>query len=250
MNGFAYCKVPVAPVRADHADQSEIVTQLLFGEPVEIIGEYEQWRQIRTWFDQYEGWVDNKQLLRLREKELKRWLDGISVERSLTRKITAGNGDMIITRGAFVPSEMAAEFSIGSNLYGIDEVAEPDFHSVAEYAQSYLNAPYLWGGKTPFGIDCSGLTQMVFRAFDINLPRDASQQVHSGADVDFSDRQAGDLAFFINAKGNIHHVGILLDAGRIIHASGYVRIDSFAEEGIFRQPENELSHRLHCIKRM
>lgn len=250
MSEFAYCKVSVAPIRADHADQSEIVTQLLFGEPVEVIGEHEQWRQIRTWFDQYEGWVDSKQLIRLREKELKRWLDGISVERSLTRKIGAGYGDMWITRGAFVPADGSLDFFIGNNSYTLDNVAELSFRSVTEYARSYLNAPYLWGGKTPFGIDCSGLTQMVFRAFDINLPRDASQQVHSGADVDFPDRQAGDLAFFINAKGNIHHVGILLDAGSIIHASGYVRIDAFAEEGIFRQPENELSHRLHCIKRM
>jgi gamma-D-glutamyl-L-lysine dipeptidyl-peptidase len=248
MEQLAYCFVAVAPVRAENSDRSEIVTQLLFGEVVTILEGSEQWRKIRTLADGYEGWVDGKQLRSLTKKEVSRWLDGRTVEHSLVRRLRSSAGELHITRGAFVPADAEGEFYIGNDRYEFPDTPEPEPDSLVGLAVSYLNVPYLWGGKTPFGIDCSGFTQTVFRIFSVNLPRDASQQAEHGMEVDLPDALPGDLAFFINDSGRIHHVGIALGDGKIIHASGFVRIDELTPEGIFR--DGERTHRLHCLRRM
>jgi len=119
-----------------------------------------------------------------------------------------------------------------------------------EMANLFLDAPYLWGGKTPFGVDCSGLTQTVFKTCGIPLKRDASQQVHQGETIDFiGDIKPGDLAFFDNANGDIIHVGIIMKHQKIMHASGKVRIDTLDHNGIFNKELGDYTHKLRIVKR-
>jgi len=250
MEDFAYCKVAVSPVRADHSDRSEQVTQLLFGEVVTIIDRHQQWLKIQSYSDNYEGWIDGKQVHFLRLKEVNRWYDGLSVETALTRQILAPWGKQWITRGAFVPYDNSGEFTIGKDQFEFLDDATGAPQSPVEMAVSYENAPYLWGGKSPFGIDCSALMQLSHRFFGINLPRDASQQVDMGMEIPFGEHQEGDLAFFKNSEGRIHHVGLLINEKEIIHASGFVRTDDFTSSGIVRRTASELSHSLFAIKRL
>ena len=115
----------------------------------------------------------------------------------------------------------------------------------------YLNAPYLWGGRSPFGIDCSGFTQLVFKFAGIKLQRDAYQQGGQGSIINFIEEvQPGDLAFFSNDEGAIIHVGIMLKDNRIIHSSGKVRIDKIDHFGIYNAETKKHSHLLKLIKRM
>ena len=250
MENLAYCKVAVAPVRADHSDRSEIVTQLLFGEVVTVLEHHQQWMKIQSYADNYEGWIDGKQVRFLRLKEVNRWYDGLTIETALVRQIETPWGKQWITRGAFVPYDNAGGFSIGKDSFRFLDEASGQPDSVTDLAGSYENTPYLWGGKTPFGIDCSALMQLSFRFFGINLPRDASQQVDMGMEIPFGEQQAGDLAFFKNSEGRVHHVGLLLSETEIIHASGWVRRDDFTGSGIVRRGADELSHTLYTIKRL
>ena len=116
-------------------------------------------------------------------------------------------------------------------------------------AKEFLNAPYLWGGKSFFGVDCSGFTQLVYKVNNVKLPRDAYQQAEVGEALSFvEESQPGDLAFFENAEGRIIHVGIMLDDQKIIHASGKVRIDTLDSTGIFNQEMNKHTHKLRFVK--
>lgn len=246
----AYCKASVAPVRGDASDHAEIVTQLLFGEIVEILEVHNQWLKIRSFMDGYEGWIDSKQVQDLREKEVSRWLDGLVVEHSEFRIVDGPEGRQVLTKGFFRPGDSEETFRIGKFEYTFLNEADVFPESILDFALSYLNAPYLWGGKTLFGIDCSGFMQQVHRVFGYQLPRNASQQQEIGQEIDFEDREPGDLAFFISDAGNIHHVGILLNKDEIIHAHGYVRIDDFSSKGITRKIDEVHSHKLHSIKRL
>lgn len=247
---YAFCKASIAPVRGEASDHSEIVTQLLFGELVEITEVSNQWLKIRSFMDGYEGWIDSKQVQDLREKEFSRWLDGLVVEHSEFRIIEGPEGKQILPKGFFRPSDGEETFHIGKIPYRFLNEEEGVPNSIIDFAKSYLNAPYLWGGKTMFGIDCSGFMQQIHRVFNYQLPRNSSQQAELGLEIDFEDREAGDLAFFISEAGNIHHVGLLINKDEIIHAHGYVRIDDFSSKGITRKIDEVHSHKLHSIKRL
>ncbi len=247
---YAYCKVSISPVRAENKDQAEIVTQLLFGEVFQIEEIEGSWCKIQTYYDNYPGWIDVKHFKPLTEKEFGRWMDGITNEKSIFRNLNTPWGKQRIVKGSFIPFSDHLPFKIGPDEFQLEEAFDlKSSDSIYELATEYLNTPYLWGGKTPFGIDCSGLTQTVFRFFGINLPRDASQQVDHGLEIDITEQQSGDVAFFHNKNGKIIHVGILNGKGDIVHASGCVRIDKLTIDGILNSESNELTHHLNCIKR-
>lgn len=243
-----YCFVSSSPVRADKRDQSEIVTQLLFGELVSVLEISEPWAKISTMADGYEGWIDIKHIKKLTSKEVRRWSEGLDFVTNRERLLQTPWGKQWIYQGSFAPAR-EMQFVIGGNTFEwLEEASEP-FEDIWSCALSYLNTPYLWGGKTPFGIDCSGYTQSVFRFFGINLPRDASQQALDGAEIAPDEQQTGDLAFFHNDLGKITHVGILDHEGHILHASGHVRRDLFTKEGIIHNESGILTHKLAAIKR-
>jgi gamma-D-glutamyl-L-lysine dipeptidyl-peptidase len=244
------CQVSIAPVRASASDESEIVTQLLFGDYVEVIESGQPWIKIYFPADDYEGWMDFKQLLYISEEEYLR--DTKKTHPVLTvgsLQINGPIGAQHIIFGSNLPNLNESKIKMGGIDYEIDPINNYRA-SMVETSMLYLNTPYLWGGKGIFGIDCSGLTQIVAKIHGFNLPRDASKQVHIGQSVDFKDVQLGDFMYFINSKNIVHHVGIVTGPNQIIHASGHVRIDKFDEKGIWREDLNKYTHNYHSTKRL
>ena len=254
---FAACYVSLAPVRAEPSHKSEMVSQLLFGETVEIHEEKASWRHVVCAWDGYTGWVHSSQLKRLTPGEFEAYAEHQSTNLSLVEGLMASDHFIPLTFGAVLPGFDGLRCRLGDESYQFSgsvvnsNQVKPTGEWIVKLARRYLHAPYLWGGRSPFGIDCSGLTQMVYKIAGIRLLRDAYQQVTQGRPVDFTEQcQNGDLAFFDNGKGHIGHVGIVLSDCHIIHATGKVRIDRFDHFGIFNVDKNRYSHQLRIIKRL
>jgi gamma-D-glutamyl-L-lysine dipeptidyl-peptidase len=259
MNQPAICQLSVVPIRAGASDKEEIVSQILFGELVDVLEiskTKKNWCQVRCNWDGYEGWMDKRQLQFLNAYELENYHKNHAYCLDLTSNLTNSSHFLPITMGATLPSFDGFNVHIGSRHYtfggqailrgGVQ--ASPEI--ILKIARRYLYAPYLWGGRSPFGIDCSGFTQVIFMMTGIKLRRDASQQVEQGHAVDFAEQaQSADLAFFDNEKGNITHVGIVMDNNHIIHAAGQVRIDRLDHYGIFNETLGAYTHKLRLIKR-
>lgn len=251
---FAICNLAIIPLRAEPSDRSEIVSQLLFGEHFEIIETQNQWSKIKLYFDYYEGWVDSKQYQVISEKSFKELSkDAIILNSDLVEYVSNPSNILLpITLGASVSFLHHSEINVenfefeGLRVSGIKPKSD-----LITTSFLYLNAPYLWGGKTPFGIDCSGFTQMVYKLNGYKLLRDASQQSTQGEALSFiEESEPGDLAFFDNEEGKIIHVGIIMENNYIIHASGKVRIDRLDHLGIYNAEQNRHTHRLRVIKKI
>ncbi|MDR0371033.1 MAG: C40 family peptidase [Prevotellaceae bacterium] len=252
----------LAPLREGNAETSEMVSQLLFGEMALVLEKRGNRLKISNCADGYEGWIDRRMVEMIDENETIH-LSQQPEKTVCTAYALAKNKDnvaekVIFPGGAIIRSvEGENGFKFQNSYYVFEKETDladsmkPEGEIVLDLAKQYLHAPYLWGGKSIFGIDCSGLVQIVFSICGIRLPRDASQQVDKGAIVNFlSEARAGDLAFFEDRVGKIVHVGILVDNHRIIHASGRVKIDRIDNEGIYSSEKQDYSHRLRLVKRI
>jgi len=255
---FGVCYLSVVPCRLESSDTSEMVTQLLFGETIKIYEEKKKnWRRAKTAFDDYDCWIDEKQITYISEEEFEK-INTNRVSSELVHVIENTSSELItpICIGSSLPNYKNKLIKFGNTQFlfsgqSIDTSKSISKSKITENAMMYLNAPYLWGGRSPFGVDCSGFTQVVYKMNGYKLPRDASQQSEIGQTLSFiEESESGDLAFFDNDEGNIIHVGIMLENNYIIHASGKVRIDKIDHQGIYNVDTNSYSHRLRLIKKI
>ena len=252
----AICCVPVSPLRLEPAHRTEMVSQLLFGECCEILDQASRdWYRVRVQFDGYEGWCQPAHLVEVDEPEYE------SAGQALTPEwVTAleYNGHpMMVPMGSQLTAMKNGKAQWRKNqVHYKGKIWDPaeagtDPKVIRQLTYKFLNTSYLWGGKSVFGIDCSGFTQSVFKFMGISLLRDAHLQAGQGEAIGFlEETKTGDLAFFDNEEGRITHVGILLNPSEIIHASGKVRIDKIDNMGIVQAETSERTHHLRLIKRL
>ncbi len=261
MTQYGICNLSLIPLRAEPSHRSEMTSQILFGDCFEILDEQKSWSLIRLAHDNYEGWVDTKQVTSINfelYKEITHHTQAISDLSSHGILMRLGHDEMLhILPGSTLPLlQEDGLFTIDETDYmflglSINPDARNIIKEIEEVSRFYINTPYLWGGRSMFGIDCSGFTQMVYKHFGIKIPRDASQQVGEGKTIDFLQKSLpGDLAFFDGEDGKIIHVGILLNDSEIIHSSGKVKVDKIDENGIFSLEDQKYTHNLRIIKRI
>lgn len=242
----------VCPMRSEPSHKSEMVSQLLLGEAGEMLEEQGDFTKIRCLYDEYEGWCTNSQLVYTTHIEALQ-PTGYITQRNATALLNGANINLALATPVY------NKLTIGNYTTEFDESVMayarlPQALTgvvVQQLAWPYINTPYLWGGKSNFGIDCSGFTQQVFKMAGTPLLRDAYQQATQGQPVNsLQEAACGDLAYFDNEQGRITHVGILLNNNTIIHASGYVRVDSINDEGITNSVTGKKTHRLKEVRRM
>lgn len=248
----AICPLSIVPVRKEPDDRAEQVTQWLLGETADVLERTAKWTRLRFHHDGYEGWADNKQVAvpegAPEAKPVR------SVEQFV--HVNSSTGAMLVPFGAVLPGYDQGRFHIGPEELTFPGRTTANANGTAvmrimALKDQWMNTPYLWGGRSPFGVDCSGLTQMLFLASGIRLPRDAWQQAELGTEVEHIGlATTGDLAFFHNDAGRVIHVGIVLEGRRILHASGRVRVDTLDSTGIYNREEGRHSHKLGPIRRI
>lgn len=251
----ALCIVPVAPIRKEPRHEAEITSQLLFGEAVELISNHGEWVEIICSYDGYAGFCMRNQLTEV---------DAVIATQSQVPLVNTWSGiiqvneaPMHVPFGSALPGLQNGETTWGS--YRIRSTSKLvmegayvfDEESIRAVGFQFLNTSYLWGGRSVFGADCSGFTQVVMRFFGKHLPRDAAHQSLLGEDVGFlQEARCGDLAFFDNEEGKIIHVGMLLNDREILHSAGRVRIDTIDNAGIINRDTFQRTHQLRFVKRL
>ena len=239
------------PVRKDPFERSEMVTQILFGEYVVIDDDEGKWLHIRAELDKYEGWIDKKCIHPVSSIKPHEYI--VCLENMRLHDITR-NHPVILPLGSSIPEVTDGAFELAGKKFSLDHMkglVRPGEITVEELFPELLSIPYLWGGRSGFGFDCSGLTQFLCRIAGKEIPRDASEQSAIGQTLSFmKEAQTGDLAFFDNPEGMIHHVGMMIGNDRIIHASGMVRIDRIDQQGIFNKELGQYTYKLRVIKRI
>ncbi len=247
------CVIPAIPMRKEPSHRSELVSQLLFGDMYSIAEQTSNWLKIRSADDRYEGWIDMIQHFTPGTSELERLK---KVEHYFTADLTniminMNDGtEFLLSAGSRIYGKH--EFSIGDIKFKYTgHTFQPEFSdvrkSILQTARKFLHVPYIWGGKTTMGLDCSGFTQIIYRVHNINLERDAGQQCSDKPNLSLRESKPGDLAFFGDNE-KITHVGIISEAGKIIHCSGKVRIDNLDETGIFQTDSGRYTHYLKYVR--
>jgi cell wall-associated NlpC family hydrolase len=252
---YGMVAVPAAPVRRKPNHRREMVNQLLFGETVKVLKEKGSlWVKIRSLHDGYEGWMTNTLLQEVAEADANTAAKYVTAD--LINTIVITETKVSIPLGSSLQQFENGKGKMGTLEYSFtgkykkrgEETASGSM--IEELAMLWLNAPYQWGGRTIFGVDCSGFVQVNYKIMGIDLPRDAWQQAQEGKPVKkLKDAVKGDLAFF-DDKDEIVHVGILLGPDKIIHASGKVRIDTIDKKGIINSDTGKRTHSLKAIRKV
>ena len=236
-------------MRAEPKDTSELVSQVIYGESFKIIEQRANWSLIKLSFDNYKGWIDNKQLVEISETVYDSTVSEANIYSSdLIEFIQINNkGLLTIPFGSNLNSIKLFDHSFDGNTTKTIQPKE----NLVKTSLLFINSPYLWGGRTPFGIDCSGFTQIIYKINGYKIDRDAKDQVNLGLSLSFiEESEPGDLAFFDNKEGDIVHVGIIMEDNHIIHAHGQVRIDRLDQTGIYNVDTKKHTHKLRVIKKI
>jgi cell wall-associated NlpC family hydrolase len=244
----------VAPIRAEPSHKSEMISQLLFGELADGLEEKGDFIKIRGRYDHYEGWCQRKQLAQLSGSD---YLFEPKYVEHLSERVEVNGISLILSPGSICPLNDKSEpinigaYSVQYFLTSANSQINPaNGVRIVEIAKQFLGTPYQWGGKSIYGMDCSGLAQTAYKLAGIFLPRDSGPQSNEGTIVNLlQEAKPGDLAFFDNEEGRIVHVGILTGTDSILHASASVRIDPIDNYGIVHAQEGDRTHRLRTIKR-
>lgn len=251
---YAVVNVPAAPVRRKPGHRKEMVNQLLFGESVRILKKSGNlWVKVRSLHDGYEGWMTLTLLMETDKRFANTRTSCITTD--ILSSIVMGEKRINVPVGSSLPFFTdgkgklgSVEYSFSGHYFQRDE-QQPGEELIRQLSSAWLNAPYLWGGRTPLGVDCSGFVQVIYKLMGIDLPRDAWQQAQEGEPVKkLIEAKTGDLAFFDN-KEDIVHVGIILGKDQLIHASGKVRIDELTKKGIQSDGPLPSGNRLRAIRR-
>ena len=256
---YGFCNIAAIPIRAAASHRAEMVTQLLFGEAYRIT-DYKYtagWAEVETQYDDYKGFIDINQIVLIYQSAYEQYEKELfQVSPTSLMVFDKKRGfSFSISAGSTLLLDKENTMRLGAELFDIQLFSKQETvgfsNQLSQIATSFLNTPYLWGGRSGFGMDCSGFNQIVFKIMGKKLPRDASQQAVLGEEIpSVSQIQCGDLAFFQNKEGRITHTGLILTPQTIIHASGKVRIDALDEQGIFCRERNEYSHALHSVRRI
>lgn len=246
------CCVPVSPLRAAPIHKSEMMSQLLFGEMLTVIEKGENnWVRVSCHYDQYEGWMTQSHISEPPYKS-----SSLHMAADWCNDILFNDQPMRLSFGSDLRGLINGQAEWGKyNWTFKGNHFDPQHNrrtekNLLKTAFLFINTPYLWGGRSVFGVDCSGYTQLVYKSFGLTLPRDSHQQAAEGEIVGFlQEVKIGDLAFFDNQEGKITHVGILINEHEIIHASGKVRVDKIDSQGILNAETHERTHKLRIIKR-
>lgn len=247
----AICTVAAAPVRVEPAHRTEMCDQLLFGQTMQVLERKGEWVNIRTSYDSYEGWI-TEHLISPFTGSLDEEAEFVAT--GLVNPVTSHDKLINAPMGAFLVGYDPETRLLWDETYKYhgtlrDTRTPMDLDLLWRTSQAWLNAPYLWGGKTFMGVDCSGFVQTVFRILGIRIPRDAWQQALKGEETDLQNARTGDLAFFHNENGKITHVALVLQPGQVIHSSGKVRVDALDESGIINSDHGRRTHTFNCVRR-
>ncbi len=253
---YGICLNSIAALREEASYKSQMVSQLLFGDIFEVLDKKEEWLLIKMKFDEYTGWIASNQVKLISKESYNDFVyQAVMISGDLIQIMTnetTGNSFPISAGCSMYGNDhenltiLGEKYRYNGNLCLINK--KPS--DAANYALLFLNSPYMWGGRSAFGIDCSALVQLAYKMTGCIIPRDSSLQAHQGSSVHLiNEVQTGDLCFFDDEEGNINHVGMIIDEHHIIHAHGKVRTDLIDHNGIFSKELKKYTHKLRLIKR-